>query len=79
MIYSIDSIYKEEDRVYVRAVIEDAVLAYPQTMDSPAEYKPAMCEASFSMTEDYTIPEEEEDLILYLQDLDLDWEVVDDY
>jgi len=78
MISHIDTIHQENDEVFVRAVVEDMVLIYPQTMESPAEYGSAMCEASFYMSEE-VLPENEDDLIFYLENLDLEWKVVDDY
>lgn len=79
MILQIETVYQEENEVFVRAVVEDAVIAYPQTMESPAEFRPAMCEATFCLDEEHTLPEDEDDLVFYLEDLDLDWKVVDDY
>ena len=79
MISYIETIHQENDEVFVRAVVEDAVLAYPQTMQDPAEYAPAMCEATFYMNEEETLPEDEDDLMFYLENLDLEWKVVDDY
>ena len=79
MILQIETIHQENDEVLVRAVVEDMVLAYPQTMEDPAEYRPAMCEATFYMNEEETLPEDEDDLVFYLENLDLDWKVVDDY
>ena len=79
MISYIETVYQENDEVFVRAVVEDMVLAYPQTMEDPAEYRPAMCEATFYINEEDTLPEDEDDLVFYLENLDLEWKVVDDY
>ena len=79
MILQIETIHQENDEVFVRAVVEDMVLAYPQTMEDPAEYRPAMCEATFYINEEDTLPEDEDDLVFYLENLDLEWKVVDDY
>lgn len=76
MISFVDEIDNQNGDVYVRAVIEDMVLVYPQTMESPAEYGPAMCEATFFLDEDEIIPEGEKELIDYLENLDLTWRVL---
>lgn len=76
MISVIESIEKTEDRVYVRAIVEDMVLAYPSTLYDPPEYGPAFCEASFELEENELLPSDEDALIDYLNDLDLNWTVI---
>jgi len=75
-ILSIESIYQEDGNVYVSAVVEDAVQVYAQTYYEPAEYGPALCEASFSVDDDI-LPDNDYELIEYLENLDLTWEMVD--
>ena len=77
MISLIESIQQDENIVYVRAIVEDIVLVYQQTMESPAEYGPAVCETSFSLNEDETLPTNEDELVDFLNNLDLDWQVID--
>ncbi len=78
MIKSIESIHQSEDRtVYVSAVIEDAVEVYGQTLYDPPEYGPALCEASFELDEDEILPDNEHELLQFLEDLDLTWDLVD--
>lgn len=76
MILSIDEIKQEDDLVSVRAVVEDAVQTYSQTYYEPAEYGPALCESFFYLGEDEQLPENEEQLLNYLNSLSLDWEVL---
>lgn len=76
MILSIDEIKQEDDLVFVRAVVEDVVQTYSQTYYEPAEYGPALCEASFELDEDGELPKNEEDLLDYLNSLNLSWEVL---
>ena len=77
-ILSIDHIELDSNNtVYVRAVVEDAALLYPQTWDSPEEYCSGVCEASFEISEDDILPDNDLELIQYLEDLDLSWELVD--
>ena len=76
-------IYKTEvkdDYVTVVAVVEDAQLVYAGSYIDPPEYGPAICEAGFYLGEDEVLPEDEDELLDYLNGLDLDWNVVsDDY
>lgn len=76
MILSIDEIKQKDDLVFVRAVVEDAIQTYSQTYYEPAEYGPALCEASFYLDEDEELPKNEEDLLDYLNSLNLSWEVL---
>jgi hypothetical protein len=78
LIYNVD---KKENYVTVRAVVEDVVQTYSATLYDPPEYGPALCEASFELEENEIIPRDEDQLIEYLESLNLDWEVVpeDDY
>lgn len=78
MISYIDTIDNQNGDVFVRAVVEDMVVVYPQTMESPAEYGPAMCISNFFLEEDEILPEDEDELLRYIENLDLTWKVVDD-
>jgi hypothetical protein len=61
----------------VTAIVEDAVQTYSQTYYDPAEYGPAVCEASFSVDDDEILPDNDYELIEYLEKLDLEWNPVD--
>ena len=63
--------------ITVSAIIEDMILVYNQTLYDPPEYGPALCEASFELDVDEIVPDNEYDLIQYLERLDLDWIVLD--
>ena len=78
MISYIDTIDNQNGDVFVRAIVEDMVVVYPQTMMSPAEYGPAMCIANFFLDEDEILPEDEDELLRYIENLDLTWRVVND-
>lgn len=78
MIISVHQIELDEDnQVCVRALIEDAELVQSQTWEEPAEYGPGLCEAYFTLDEDDIIPDNEYELIEFLENLDLTWELVD--
>lgn len=76
MILSIDEIKQEDDLVSVRAVVEDVIQTYSQTYYDPSEYGPALCESSFYLDEDKILPKDEEQLLNYLNSLDIFWEVL---
>lgn len=74
MISIVYKVEKNEDLVTVNAVIEDAIQIAHQTLIDPPEYGPAICTASFYLEEGDELPSEEDDLIDYLEQLELDWE-----
>lgn len=76
MISKIEKIHNNGSDVFVRAIVEDMVLIRHQTMEEPAEYGPALCEATFEIIAD-DIPEDEDDLMDYLEKIDLDWKVIE--
>lgn len=76
MISVIYDIIKTEDHVKVKAIVEDSVQTYAATLIDPPEYGPALCEASFELEENEILPKDEDDLIEYLESLNLDWEVI---
>jgi hypothetical protein len=69
------SINETEQEVTVTAVVEDAVLVYPQTQYDPAEYGPALCMTTFSI--DSVDVNNEKELQEFLETVDY-WEIVDD-
>jgi hypothetical protein len=77
MISVIETIRKTENEVYVRAIVEDAVPIYAATLYDPPEYGPALCETKFELDEDELLPRGENELIDYLNELDLNWKVID--
>lgn len=76
MISLIYDIHKKDNEVFVKAIVEDAVLVYPATNLDPEEYGPALCEATFELEENEILPSDDDQLIDYLEKLNLDWEVI---
>jgi hypothetical protein len=72
----VEDIIIREDYVTVVAMVEDARILYQQDLISPAEYCPALCQASFYVDEDEQIPTDEGSFIDYLNELDLDWQLL---
>jgi len=79
-ILSIETINLEGDCATVTAVVEDALLKYPGSYYDPPEYEPALCSASFELEEGETLPTTDDELLKYINALDLDWElIIEDY
>lgn len=77
-ILSIESIFQDEfGIVSVNAVVEDMIVVIPQTYNYPAEYGPALCEASFGLSEDEMLPDNEYEIIQFIEKLNLDWKIID--
>lgn len=74
MISLICSIEQKEDMVTVTAVIEDAIQVAHQTLVDPPEYGPAICTSNFYLDDGEQIPTDDDELIEYLEDMNLDWE-----
>jgi hypothetical protein len=77
MISVIETFQQNENQIYVRGIVEDVIEIYPATLQDPAEYGPALCEASFELDEDEILPEGEDDLLDYINELYLDWKIID--
>ena len=77
MISVIETFQQKENRIYVRGIVEDVIEIYPATLQDPPEYGPALCEASFELDEDEILPEGEDALLDYLNELYLDWRIID--
>jgi len=77
MISVIETFQQNENHIYVRGIVEDVIEIYPATQQDPPEYGPALCEASFELDEGELLPEGEDALLDYLNELYLDWRIVD--
>lgn len=77
-ILHIESIFQDEfGIVNVNAIVEDMVVVIPQSYNYPAEYGSALCESSFELDENETLPDNEDSLIQYLESLNLNWSIID--
>lgn len=76
-ITSIESISFDGTYATVTAVVEDVVLTYAGSYYDPPEYGPALCSSTFELEEDETLPTNEEELLKYVQSLNLDWEAME--
>lgn len=76
MIIEITSFRIKNGIAHVEAVIEDARLICGSTFWDPKEYGPGLCYASFDVDGNDTIPIHEPDLVKYLEDMSLNWELI---
>lgn len=71
--YSID-----EDRVLsVEASIDDMILYRGASYYEPEEWAPGVCTAQYELAEGEVFPETERQQIAFLEELDLDWDLVE--
>ena len=81
-ILAIHDVQINDDSCTVEALVEDTFCIRKETRLDPAEYAPGVCQASFPVPDDCPIPKDESQFIDMLDELDLDWELVqpdDDY
>jgi hypothetical protein len=81
---SVLSVYNstiEDDYCTVTALVEDTMLVYQPTgwasLHYPTEYGPGVCEASFELDPGESIPVDQDGLCSYLDELNLDWRLVE--
>lgn len=84
VIYDIDLVDENYDedykQFYVKAIVEDMALEYMGDYWNPPEYGPAVCEANFILEKEELLPHDPNNLIEFIEALELDWELVkDDY
>ena len=76
-VLAIEDTIIEGANVTVTAVVEDMRLLYRATRFEPEEWAPALCSASFELDEDEQIPTDEDGFCSYLDQLDLQWQLID--
>ncbi len=76
-ILRVDSVEVEDDRVSVVALVDDALVAQPQTFLEPAEYGAALCRGAFYLDHEEVIPEDDDSLRQFVADRVGYWEVLD--
>jgi len=76
-ILAIEDTFIDGSNVTVTAVVEDMRLLYRASRFEPEEWAPALCTATFQLDEGEQIPTDEDGFCSYLDQLDLDWQIVD--
>lgn len=61
----------------VEAVVDEMLLYRRGSYYEPEEWGPATCWAEYELTEDEVFPENEKEQIEFLEELDLNWKLVD--
>jgi hypothetical protein len=70
--------YSLDDGVLtVEAVVDEMLLYRSASYYEPEEWVAGMCSAQYELAEGETFPETEKQQIAFLEDLDLDWELID--
>jgi hypothetical protein len=67
----------EENILYVKAVVEDMICVFSGTRYDPPEYGPGLCETSIELEEDDIVPDNDDDLINFLEERNVDWKVIE--
>ena len=76
-VLAIEDTFIDGTNVTVTAVVEDMRLLYRASRFEPEEWCPALCQTTFSMDTDEQIPLDEDGFCSYLDQRDLDWQLVD--
>ena len=62
---------------HVEAIVEASHCVHPATRLDPAEYADGLCQASFILADDESIPSDQDELCDFLDALELEWHPVD--
>ena len=76
-VLAIEDITIDGTNVTVTAVVEDMRLLYRSTRFEPEEWCPALCQASFELDPEESIPLDENGFCAYLDDIDPQWQLLD--
>jgi hypothetical protein len=76
-VLSIEDTTINGDYVTVTAMVDNMRLLYRATRLDPEEWAPALCEATFQLGEDESIPTSEDGFCCYLDHRDVEWQLVD--
>lgn len=75
-VLSIEALVTSDDYATVYAVVDDIKVRWVATYYDPEEREPALCKASFLLGDDETLPSDENELLNYVNDLQLDWTIL---
>lgn len=77
-VLSIEYIFVDEEGVVnVNAVVEDSIVTLKGTYFDPVEFGPGLCSAQFCLDEDENLPSDENELLKFIDSLDLEWNLID--
>ena len=67
----------EGKSLYVKAVVEDMICVFSGNRYDPPEYGPAICETTVELESDDVVPTNDDDLIDFLEDRNVNWKVIE--
>lgn len=67
----------EKNVLYVKAVVEDMIRVFSGSRYEPPEYGPGLCEATIELEDDEVVPENDDELISFLEARYIDWKVIE--
>lgn len=75
-VLSIENVNIKDGYAEVTAVVDEMLLVYPATRFEPAEYGPAICEATIELDPSEPIPLDEDGFCAYLDQVDPEWRIL---
>lgn len=76
-VLSIEDTTIDNGHVTVTAMVDNMRLLYRATHLDPEEWAPALCQTTFELCEDESIPTTEDGFCCYLDQLEPQWQLVD--
>lgn len=76
-ILGINEVEINDGVITVEAVVDEMLLYRGMSYFEPEEWVPAVCQAEYELNEGEVFPDTERQQIAFLEELDLDWEIVE--
>lgn len=76
-ILSINEVEINDGVITVEAVVDEMILYRGMSYYHPEEWVPAVCQAEYELNNGELFPDTEKQQIAFLEELDLDWEIID--
>lgn len=76
-ILSINEAEVNDGVLTVEAVVDEMILYRGASYYEPEEWVPAVCQAEYELNEGEVFPDTERQQIAFLEELDLDWEIIE--
>lgn len=67
----------EKSTLYVKAVVEDMICIFSGDQYDPPEYGPGICEAIIELEDDDIVPDNDDELIDFLEERYIDWKTIE--
>lgn len=76
-ILEIREVNNDDGFLTIEAVVDEMLLYRGASYYEPEEWVPAICQAQYELNEGEVFPNTERQQIAFLEDIDLDWEVIE--